>query len=144
MEESGVLDSAKQEAFAHYIVEGKNQTEAYKMAFDAENMKDSSIYVEAYRLVNNPQVALRIKQLKEELASRCLWSLEDSVKTLKKIVDKEDTQDKDAINAVKELNSMYGYKAAVKQEITGKDGKDLSIKSVTIVDASGLMLDNNA
>lgn len=136
MAEAGVLDSAKQESFAHYIVEGKNQTEAYKMAFDAENMKDESIYVEASRMANSPKVALRIKQLKEELATQCLWSLSDSVFTLKKILEKKDAQDKDTINAIKELNSMYGYKAAIKQEITGKDGAPLNPPEL-IIEISG-------
>lgn len=135
MEESGILESSKQEAFAQAVVRGINQTDAYKETHDTSNMKIESIWVAASRLASDDKVSLRIRQLKEELAAKCLWSLEDSVNTLKNVIIEPDKK-ADVVNAVKELNSMYGYKAAVKQEITGKDGAPLNPPEL-IIEISG-------
>jgi phage terminase small subunit len=56
----------KQENFALLLVSGCSKADAYRQAYNAENMADASIHVEASRLAANPKVALRLKELKRE------------------------------------------------------------------------------
>ncbi|OWK36917.1 terminase small subunit [Fimbriiglobus ruber] len=53
----------KQEKFCQKYIELGNASEAYRQAYDAENMSPEAIGVEACRLLQNPKVALRIEDL---------------------------------------------------------------------------------
>jgi phage terminase small subunit len=54
----------KQERFAHLVgAEGLNQTAAYREAYDAKNMSVEAVRVEASRLADAPNVALRVQAL---------------------------------------------------------------------------------
>ena len=48
----------KQERFAQRYVELGNASEAYRQSYDAEDMSDEAIRVEASRLLDNPNVSL--------------------------------------------------------------------------------------
>jgi len=63
----------KQEKFAQGIIDGLNQTAAYRLAYDTERMAPSTIWTNAYDLVNNRAVAARIQELRDELAAEILW-----------------------------------------------------------------------
>ena len=52
-----------QELFCQEIVRGTSQADAYRTAYNTKNMKAAAIYVEACRLVDNPNIALRISAL---------------------------------------------------------------------------------
>ena len=54
----------KQEKFAQRLVETDKPSESYRYAYDAENMCAEAISVEACRLQDNPNVSLRIEQLR--------------------------------------------------------------------------------
>jgi phage terminase small subunit len=51
----------KQKAFADYIAGGKNLTDSYRAAYDAENMKPASIHQNACRLAANVNITARIE-----------------------------------------------------------------------------------
>lgn len=53
----------KREAFAIAFVETGNGSEAYRRSFKAENMSAPAIAVEASRLLDDPNVSLRVKEL---------------------------------------------------------------------------------
>ena len=112
--------TAKQEAFAQAIADGMSQAEAYRTAYDAENMADSSIYVEASKLIDNPNVAQRVKELKEALANRVLWTREMSVKAL--VQTYRESSGSVKVAAVKELNAMHGYNEPAKLQIDANIG----------------------
>ena len=63
-----------QELFAHLAVTERNKSVAYRMVYNAENMKPSTVNREAHRLVNNPKIATRIRQLQADLANRMDWN----------------------------------------------------------------------
>lgn len=107
--------TAKQEAFAQAIADGMNQADAYRTAYDAENMADTSVYVEASKLIDNPNVAQRVKELKSALAEKVLWTREMSVKALVQTFRESSGSVK--VAAVKELNAMHGYNEPAKHEI---------------------------
>jgi hypothetical protein len=59
--------TAKMERFALAIVEGDNQSDAYRFAYSAQTMTDDSIAVEASRLVRDPRIQRRIAELRATL-----------------------------------------------------------------------------
>lgn len=60
----------KQEHFCRLYVETGNASEAYRQAYNAENMKPESVNVEASRLLGSPNIALMIDELKAGHAAR--------------------------------------------------------------------------
>ena len=61
---TGLTD--KQESFASLVASGKNQTEAYRLSYDAERMADATVWTEASLLLSNPKVAARLAVLNTE------------------------------------------------------------------------------
>jgi len=68
--------TVKQEKFAQNLFTGMTQREAYKAAYDAENMTDKSIDEKACELAANVKVTERIEQLTEELRLRNMVTVE--------------------------------------------------------------------
>lgn len=59
----------KQENFCQYYVDIEgNASEAYRMAYNASQMKAESVWTEASLLLSNPKVSQRINQIKEQRA----------------------------------------------------------------------------
>jgi hypothetical protein len=69
----------KQEKFAQLVAGGATYSDAYRGAYDVENMSDPAINTEAARLANDPKISPRIKALQESAA--IAWSRELSIKT---------------------------------------------------------------
>jgi hypothetical protein len=64
--------TAKQEAFAQGVSQGKTLADAYRNAYDAENMKEASIYTEASLLMDNPKIIQRVGALQEAKEEKTL------------------------------------------------------------------------
>ena len=75
----------KQEKYAQGLFAGLSQREAYKQAYNAENMKDTTIDRNAYTLSLDSKVATRIKELTEELKNRNMVTVEKVLKELSHI-----------------------------------------------------------
>jgi len=71
--------TAKQEAFCQGIADGLGQADAYRRAYDAEDMKDNTIYPRASELMKNSKVAARVAELRSAVQEKQLWSREMSV-----------------------------------------------------------------
>lgn len=67
----------KREAFALAFVETSNGSESYRRAFKADNMSAPAIAVEASRLLNDPNVALRVKELQALHVERHKLTVDD-------------------------------------------------------------------
>ena len=108
--------TAKQEAFAQAIADGLGQADAYRFAYDAENMKDETVYPNASRLINNSKVAARVAELKSQVVEKQLWTREMSVKGLMSAyrIALEGKTSTGMTAAVKELNIMHGYNEPTK------------------------------
>jgi hypothetical protein len=109
--------TAKQEAFAQGIADGLGQADAYRRAYDAEGMKDNTIYPRASELMKNSKVTARITELRSEVQEKQLWSREMSVKALVQAFREGTGSVK--VAAVKELNAMHGYNEPAKLNING-------------------------
>ena len=66
--------TVKQEKFIQNIVSGMSQRQAYKEAYNAENMTDKSIDEEACRLFNDIKISTRYKELMKELESKAIMT----------------------------------------------------------------------
>lgn len=59
--------TSKQEKFAQGIASGKSQADAYREAYNVQNMKDNSIHVNASKVLANTKVALRVEELRQPI-----------------------------------------------------------------------------
>jgi hypothetical protein len=111
--------TAKQEAFCQGIADGMGQADAYRIAYDAEGMKDSTVYSKASILMTEGKITARVTELKKALSEKQLWSREMSVKGLVAAY-KVASSSKNAsgmTGAIKELNAMHGYNEPAKVSV---------------------------
>jgi phage terminase small subunit len=120
----------RREKMAVLVVGGMTQSQAFRESFTAKNYTEKMIWSEASRIMADPKVMLRVEELKKEFADKVMWKREDSIRELSEIAlrkahtDKNTgevtpgAKDNDRIAAIKELNSMEGFNAPVKQEHT--------------------------
>jgi uncharacterized small protein (DUF1192 family) len=109
----------KQEAFAQAVASGMSQAEAYRTHYDVDpDCKPETIWVNASQLMSDTNVSQRVAFLKDEIAAKALWTREDSVRTLKSVIEGND-KGNEITGAVKVLNEMHGYNAPVKIEHSG-------------------------
>lgn len=107
--------TAKQEAFAQGIADGLGQADAYRAAYDAEGMKDNTIYPRSSELMKNSKVTARVAELKAAVQEKQLWTREMSVKALVQAYKEGSGPVK--VSAVKELNAMHGYNEPAKMQM---------------------------
>ena len=77
----------KQERFIQNIVSGMSQRQAYKDAYDAENMTDESIDVNACKLFNDAKVAQRYHELMEELKDKAIMTATERMIWLTEVIN---------------------------------------------------------
>lgn len=106
----------KQESFAAAIASGKTQADAYRLSYNAENMKDASIWSKASVLMSDVKVTARVEELRAKLENKQLWTREMSVKAL--VGAYKDGNPTAKIAAVKELNAMHGFNAPTRLDVT--------------------------
>jgi hypothetical protein len=58
--------TAKQEAFCHAILGGKGFSDAYRDAYNSENMSAASVHREAFALATSPKIASRLERAERE------------------------------------------------------------------------------
>jgi phage terminase small subunit len=125
--------TSKREAFCQAIVNGVNQTEAYRSSFNAENMLPATINSRAYDLINHSDIKARIAELKAPAIAKVSWTFEDALQILKDIAMNSE-KDADRIAAVREANKMKGFMATQKYDIVS-NGKEIGLNTITIVAA---------
>jgi hypothetical protein len=64
--------TAKQEAFAQGVANGLTLADAYRQSYNAENMKEASIYTEASLLMDNPKIAQRVGGIQQAREDKTL------------------------------------------------------------------------
>ena len=107
---SDTMLTDKQENFCINIaLKGMTQIDAYKNAYDADNMVDNSIYREASLLIDNPKVSQRINELREKAASSKIMSAIQRKEWLTDMVLNDTEANKtDKLKALDILNKMTG------------------------------------
>lgn len=110
----------KQETFCLEYLKDGNATRAYKIAYNCSKTKESSINVNASKLLKDTKIIQRLDSLKEKIVNKALWKKEDSILKLKEALSISKKAN-EIVMVVKELNAMHGYNAPIKSktEITG-------------------------
>lgn len=111
--------TSKQEAFCQSIADGKNQSDAYRAAYEASNMKPETVQSKASILMTNGMVRARVNELKLALSDKSQWTRLDSVIALRKVVDDADAKGAEITGAVKVLNDMHGFNAPIEVKHSG-------------------------
>lgn len=62
--EARIKLTPKQERFAQLVAGGLNQSDAYRVAYDAKRMKAAAVHVNASKLAASAKVALRVTAIR--------------------------------------------------------------------------------
>ena len=118
--------TAKQETFAQKIVEGMNQADAYRSAYNCKNMSDNAIYREASLLMSNQKVTQRIKELRDELAKPTIMSAQERLEWLTRLIENAEEGTNEKLKAIDIMNKMQGeYVTKVEGNLGIKKLEDL-------------------
>lgn len=118
----------KQEAFALKYVECGNASEAYRHAYNAENMKDEVIHVKASELLSHGKVSVRVKALRAELQKRHEITVDSLTKYLEDAIKLATSvkQTSTIVSAVKELGVLHGLRVEKSDhKVTHENALDL-------------------
>ena len=74
--------TTKQEIFVQRLIEGNSQREAYKFAYEADNMKNETIDKRASELFSKGEIKGRYEELLEEHKQKALYTREEAVNDL--------------------------------------------------------------
>ena len=67
--------TSKQERFAQEAASGKSQTEAYSIAYDTDDMKDTTICKRASELMLNGEITGRIEKIRQPIVEKARLTL---------------------------------------------------------------------
>jgi phage terminase small subunit len=115
----------KQEAFALAYVETGNAAEAYRRAYDVRAAtQHSSIYVAASKLLDNAKIMLRVKQLQDQAAEMCLYTVKDAFNEYEaaRQLALETENPSAAVSAVNGKVKLFGLDQPAKVDHTSSDG----------------------
>ena len=116
----------KQHNFCVAYIKCGNQSEAYKIAYNAEKMKDDTVYKRASELMQNGEITGCITSMRERTESKAIITLEQRKELLSRWVWEEET-DK-SIKAIDLLNKMDGiYIQKNQTELSGAVGVTFQI-----------------
>ena len=108
----------KQEQFAQKIAEGMSQADAYRSAYSCKNMSDNAIYREASLLADNPNVAQRLKELRDMAAKPSIMSAQKRKEWLTEVINNPNEDINARLRASDQLNKMEGeYVQKVETEL---------------------------
>ena len=135
--------TTKQELFLQGLIKGYSQREAYKMAYEADNMKNESIDVKASNLFKQDKIRLRYEELIKEYKENALWNRSKAEEKLLWLLDKsqesiQETGLKQAnsntmLNVIKELNTLTDlYPKKLKEENNLEDKQAESIANAIL------------
>lgn len=78
----------KQEKFCQNIVSGTNPAQAYREAYKPPTANNNTIRVEAHDTLKNPNVSLRIEELRKKQEEELIYTAKDSFLNLEKAQEK--------------------------------------------------------
>lgn len=113
----------KQEKFVQGIIEGKSQADAYRSAYSTKNMSDNAIYVEASLLMDDPKIAQRLTELRNQMMKSTIMSAQERMEWLTDLIKNTNEGTTDRLRAIDIINKMTGeyvtkIDADVKNDIT--------------------------
>lgn len=87
--------TAKQEKFAQGVaLEDMTYTEAYKSAYDTQNMSDKTVNEKACLLAKNDKIRARIEELRAEAMSDKIMSARERLEWLTRVIKEQEMETK--------------------------------------------------
>jgi hypothetical protein len=110
----------KQEAFCQAIADGKNQSDAYRLAYNAANMNPNTVNRKAHDLMNDGNITARIKELRDKLQERVLITREGVLQGVMATIElaKLNGKPMEIYKGYEIINKMLGYDAPIKHDVT--------------------------
>lgn len=98
----------QQELFAQNVASGKNQSEAYRIAYPkSQKWKDEAVWAQASLLMSNSMVSVRIEELKAATVKRNEMTLDRVLKNMADWLDFDPldlVDENDCVKSMKELS----------------------------------------
>lgn len=118
----------KQEKFCQVYIETGNASEAYRQAYSFENMKESTINREAKKILDNPKVSPRIKELQKIHQERHNVTVDSLTKEYEDArgIAKGEKQGSAMVSATTGKAKLHGLMTE-KHQHTGEDGGPVEI-----------------
>ena len=133
-----------QEKFVQGIIEGKSQADAYREAYPKQRSTDKTIWESASRLMANPKVNARLKELRDQLAKPSIMTAQERLEYLTRVIKGEEPEKyvqfiegqkveedippsiRTKLNAIDIMNKMQGeYTTKIEGEFKVKRLEDL-------------------
>ena len=133
----------KQEAFARAYFEHGNGAEAYRTAYDVEpNARDSWIYVEACQLLDNPKVARRLTDLRQQAERLSIFTRQKAMDELEeaRVLAHAEAQPSAAVSATSAKIKLAGFDRPSKVALTDPEGNGVDTTGMTLGEAARIML----
>ena len=110
--------TANQEQFVQNIIQGMSQADAYRSAYNCKNMSDNAIYVNASKLAADDKVALRLKELRDQLAKPSIMTAQERLEWLTERIEDDEVDINAKLKAIDIMNKMQGeYVQKVETEL---------------------------
>ena len=128
----------KQEKFVLGIIGGKSQRDAYKAAYNADNMKDSVVDVKASQLLRRDKIRVRYETLRgkvvDEAEKRAIMSAVDILKEIESIANDDiknylEFRTEKVVVGCEDGTPIYDYRAIVDL----KDSRGINTKNISEV-----------
>lgn len=111
----------KQEKFCRAIVEGMTQADAYRSAYNSENMMDKTIHEEASRLMADPNISTRVQELRDMVANASILTAQERLIWLSGIIRSKEESTTDRLKASDQMNKMQGeYVEKIRADVNVK------------------------
>lgn len=131
--------TAKQEKFCHGVVKGLSYSDAYREAYDADNMKPETINRKAKELIDNGNITARLKELRGKIEEELKYSAKESFNKLKELQDKAEFNGN--INAAIKAEELKGKLANLYKEKEQNVNVSVNVMPDVKIDGSEFELD---
>ena len=104
--------TGKQSAFCRHATSGKSFSEAYRLSYNAKNMKPATVRREAHALMQNPNIAATVDRLEREaevvVVEKTIADRTEVLETLTYIMRGELEADSNKVRATQLLAQAHG------------------------------------
>ena len=122
--------TAKQEAFAQEVAKGSTLADAYRRSYNAERMKDSSVWCNASKLMSDAKVAQRVEAIQQAMEQS---SLHDTARLKRLVLERlhveatnEDNSDASRVRSLELLGKTVAmFSDRVEQVETSRSASEI-------------------
>ena len=125
----------KQEKFAQVVASGMTQADAYRVAYNAGNMKPETIQKRASELMSKGEISGRVRDLQEEGAKIAVYTLAEHLSRLDKLSRGAESEGKfaEAVKAEELRGKAVGFYTERQQIDHTTNGEPIQPQVIEIV-----------